>query len=70
MSNQFNLICPECGSAYYLDIQAQVWVRATEDGTDADAAHENNHTWDLDSACCCDNCDWVGIVRDAEVKPA
>ena len=56
--------CPECG-AEYLDVQARVWVRLVDDGTDADASRDGNHEWDDDSACACD-CGWRGTVRDAE----
>lgn len=40
MTNAFNLSCPDCGEAGHIDIQALIWVRLTQDGTDADPAHD------------------------------
>lgn len=65
MSNQFNMQCPSCASAEHLDVVAQVWVRLTADGTDADESRDGSHEWDDDSACSC-ACGWHGKVGDAK----
>jgi hypothetical protein len=65
MNNQFDMVCPECGSSAHLDVAALVWVRLTADGTDPDEAHDGGHEWDDDSPCRCDNCDWTGTVLGA-----
>ena len=36
MSNFLDLRCPHCGNTDRLDIAATVWLRVTENGTDAD----------------------------------
>ena len=57
MSNAFNFTCPGCGNADQIDIQALVWVRVTEDGTDADHTHDGSHLWDTSSFYFCACCD-------------
>ena len=36
MSNFLDLRCPHCGDTNRIDIEVTVWVRVTENGTDAD----------------------------------
>ena len=43
MTNEFNMRCPNCGSVDQIDIEAIVWVRLTDDGTDPDAARDGHH---------------------------
>lgn len=62
--NAFALHCPACGDAAHLDIQAQVWVRLTDDGTDADEAHDGSHHWDDESYYFCTRYASSGRVRD------
>lgn len=62
MISTVDMRCPECGADNQLDIQALVWVRLTQDGTDAGASHDGSHQWDDDSSCRCDNCGWNGTV--------
>ena len=64
MSNQFQMRCPKCKSADQIDIEAIVWVRLTEDGTDADASNDGGHTWDDGSAATCAACGCSGTVFD------
>jgi hypothetical protein len=68
MSNQFDMKCPECGSAEEIDVAATVWVRLTPDGTDADAAGGGDHEWDDDTSALCGMCHYEGKVRDFQGK--
>ena len=61
MSNCFDLMCPRCLSSD-IDILATVWLRLTEDGTDADLSHNKNHSWSDRSYFLCDNCGKGGRV--------
>ena len=36
MTNFLDMRCPKCGNENQLGIQASVWIRVCEDGTDAD----------------------------------
>lgn len=63
MSNLFNLSCPKCRSGAHLDILASVWVRLTDDGTDADEAEDGSHFWDAGNLFSCD-CGATGRVSD------
>ena len=68
MTNEFNMRCPKCGSADQIDIEAIVWVRLTDDGTDPDAARYGHHEWDGASHARCDACDHRGIVSTFTVR--
>jgi hypothetical protein len=61
MTNTFDLSCPTCHGGD-LDIQALVWVRLTEDGTDADASHDGGHHSNRDSWFLCRYCARQGRV--------
>lgn len=65
MANQFGYACPKCGSANSIDIEANVWVRLTNNGTDADSSRDGSHTWDDISPATCE-CGWEGVVRDLD----
>jgi len=65
--NFADLACPQCGSQEEIDIQALVWTRLCEDGTDPDAAdrhHESAAEWSDNSAAACAKCGWDGRVAD------
>lgn len=62
MPNQFNMKCPECGSADELDVAALVWVRLVADGN---RLLLRRRRWDDDSACQCAACGWSGTVLNA-----
>lgn len=62
MPNAFELRCPECHSSDHIDIAATVWVRVTQDGTDAAQSHDGAHHWNDDSLCRCDACGELGTV--------
>ena len=59
--------CPKCGRNDELDVQALIWVRITEDGTDADLAEDKDHTWEDDSPIVCNSCGWQGKVKEFAV---
>ena len=57
MTNWLNARCPKCGNTDQLDVAATVWLRLTDDGTDADASENGgNHEYgekNLTSCCAC-----------------
>lgn len=59
--------CPKCKSSDSLDIQALVWIRLTEDGTDADASGDGSHHWEDGSSCVCRNCGWKGTAKETQI---
>lgn len=63
MANQFDYECPKCGDCDSLDIEATVFVRLTEDGTDLDLSRNGDHEWSDDSFATC-GCGWDGKVSD------
>ena len=62
--NCFDLVCPDCCDGEALNIQAQVWVRLTIDGTDADATGNGDHEWTNDSCFECCECGRTGTVGE------
>lgn len=56
--------CPKCEEHTSIDILAEVWVRLTEEGTDADASGDGSHIWGEDNRARCCDCDYQGFVRD------
>jgi hypothetical protein len=69
MSNFFDMRCPKCGDEDHIDIAAEVWVRLTDDGDDADASRCGDHTWTHESAATCEACGHHGTVADFTPKP-
>jgi hypothetical protein len=65
MTNFLNMRCPKCGNEDRLDIQATVWIRVCEDGTDADAAEGTSdlgHQYTPDSPAFCAACGhWAAV---------
>jgi len=45
MSNFFEMKCPKCGDEDHIDIVATLWVRVTNEGTDADASGDSDHEY-------------------------
>jgi hypothetical protein len=70
MSNFFDLRCPKCSSENEIDVQAAVWLRLTEDGTDADAAECGDHEYNQHSPATCNTCGYIGKLRDFEQEEA
>jgi hypothetical protein len=64
MTNCFEYRCPTCGNTDQIDISAEVWVRITLDGTDADTSGDGSHLWDHDSPAICGACGHHGPVAD------
>ncbi len=56
MSNFLDIRCPECGDQDRLDILAEVWLRVTEDGTDADASSDGHHDYTPKNLTHCNAC--------------
>ncbi len=46
-------VCPSCGRIDQIDVAATVWVRITDNGTDADASSDGHHEYDGASAASC-----------------
>ncbi|MEJ6846808.1 hypothetical protein V3589_11385 [Sinorhizobium fredii] len=65
VKDEWGVICPFCKTDEGLDIQALVWVRLCDDGTDTDNAQSGDHEWDEHSACACVTCGWQGTVKQA-----
>ena len=64
MTSLIRLSCPQCGNDDKLDINANIWVRLTDDGTDADLAASHAHEWDDASHIRCVSCGHSGKVGD------
>ncbi len=56
MSNFLGLRCPQCGDQDRIDILAELWVRVTDDGTDADASGNGDITYTPKSTAQCGSC--------------
>jgi ssDNA-binding Zn-finger/Zn-ribbon topoisomerase 1 len=67
MSNFLGMRCPKCGDEDRLDIQATVWIRVCEDGTDADASRDGTHDYEPGSIARCDACGCCDTVREFEL---
>lgn len=64
MTSLIRLRCPQCGKHDHLDINANIWVRLTDDGTDADLAASRDHEWGDASHIRCASCGHSGKVGD------
>jgi hypothetical protein len=64
MTSLIRLRCPQCGKHDNLDINANIWVRLTDDGTDADLAASRDHEWNDASHIRCVSCGCSGMVGD------
>lgn len=63
MSNFLDMCCPSCGDDQQIDIQASVWIRVSQDGTDADAANCGDHEFTPESTACCKGCGhWATVA--------
>ncbi|MCW6512517.1 hypothetical protein [Lichenifustis flavocetrariae] len=51
-----DLSCMKCGDTDEIDIEATVWIRVTEDGTDADAGSDGHHEYTPRSMASCGSC--------------
>jgi len=67
MTNIFDMRCPKCGNEDQLDVQAKLWIRLCEDGTDADASEDGNHEFGAESPAQCCACGHCGTVREFEL---
>jgi hypothetical protein len=61
--NQFALRCPKCKGTGRIDVQALVYLRWVQDGTDVDASQNGDHEWGAESAASC-ACGFRGNVYD------
>lgn len=59
-------VCPSCGRIDQIDVAATVWVRITDNGTDADASSDGHHEYDGASAASCGGCRWTGTLRETQ----
>lgn len=66
MSNFLDLRCPECGREDCIDILAEIWVRATEDGTDPDQAGVRDRGYTPRSSVRCCACAHEARLADFE----
>jgi hypothetical protein len=64
MTNFLDMRCPKCGAEHGIDIQATVWIRVGEEGTDADASECGDQEYTPDSRALCTACGHCGCVRD------
>jgi hypothetical protein len=67
MANFLELRCPACGGEDRIDIRASVWIRACDDGFNAEATRRGGYDYDLDSVAVCRACDHHGVLRQFEV---
>lgn len=71
MTNFLDLCCPSCGDSDRLDVLATVWLRLTDDGTDADASHDGDHDYTPESPVTCHACGYAGRMAElAETETA
>ncbi len=68
MSNFLDMRCPKCGDEDRIDIQASVWLRVCEDGTDADASRDGPHDFTPESPAVCSACGHWGSVKSFEFE--
>jgi hypothetical protein len=68
MSNFLDLRCPHCGDANRIDIQASVWVRVTENGTDMSG--NGDHEFTPESWTVCGECGESRELRQFETGGA
>ena len=69
MIDYFHLRCPECGSSDQIDVNASIWARVTNDGTDPNLSKDGSHEWDDDSPARCAACGHsgkIGVFRQSE----
>jgi hypothetical protein len=70
MSNFLDLRCPHCGSTDRLDVEATVWLRITENGTDADLSANGDHEFTAASPTVCGQCGQRGELRQFDTGGA
>ncbi len=68
MSNFLDLRCPECGDEDHLDILADVWLRVTPDGTDADVSADGHHDYTPRSLTLCNACGHTARLSEFETE--
>lgn len=61
-------VCPKCGVADEIDVAATVWVRLTNDGSDADGSMSGDHEYDDDSEAGCAACGFKGKLASFHGK--
>jgi hypothetical protein len=66
MTNFLDMRCPQCGGHDQLDIQARVWIRVCEDGTDADLSRDGSQYYEPGSPALCAACGCYGTVGEFE----
>ena len=69
MTNCFDLRCPKCGNSDQIDVNASIWARVTNDGTDPNLSKDGTHEWDDDSPARCAACGHsgkTGVFRQNE----
>jgi phage FluMu protein Com len=66
MSNFLDIRCPKCDATDQIDIAATVWLRVTEDGTDADESKDGHHDYTPRSNATCNACGYYGRLQDFE----
>lgn len=66
MSNFLDLRCPACSNADGIHILAEIWVRATPEGTDPDQAANRDWYYTPRSPACCKVCGHSGALADFE----
>ena len=62
MSNFLDMRCPKCGDQDRINIAATLWVRVTDDGTDADASGDGGSEFTPKSIAVCRACDHCATV--------
>jgi phage FluMu protein Com len=66
MTNFLNIHCPKCWTDNQIDIAATVWLRVTENGTDADESKDGQHDYTPRSDAACNACGYYGRLQDFE----
>src|ERR1700741_4405824 len=63
--NNWEMKCPDCGCDDFLQVRVPLWVHLYKDGSEV---IQQDHEWDSDSQCLCENCDYqnrVGLFEEA-----
>ncbi|HEY2754595.1 MAG TPA: hypothetical protein VGJ01_02495 [Pseudolabrys sp.] len=64
---KWNMCCPKCRRANYIDIAATMWVRLTKNGTDPTSAFDGSCKWSGTSRARCNHCQYIGTASNFEL---
>jgi hypothetical protein len=60
VASEFDICCPGCGSDEHMQVLIAAYVKLSTEG----AITDGEHGWDSESPIHCNDCGWLGHVRD------